>query len=83
MAVQLARSGEREQARTLFRKILEQEPQNIKAWLWLSELSDKLDDQIDALEKAAGLCYAEGPHCPSLQAQLVEIRGSISLSGPV
>lgn len=49
-AIALARAGRRHQARELFLQIVEEEPYNEVAWLWLVGLVDEVEDQIVALE---------------------------------
>lgn len=49
-AIALARAGRRRQARELFLQIVEKDPYNEVAWLWLVGLVDEVEDQIIALE---------------------------------
>ena len=49
-AIQAARSGRKVEARDLFIKIVERDPQNEVAWMWLSGLVDALEDRIVACE---------------------------------
>ncbi len=50
-AISAARSGREILARELFLEIVEVEPRNELAWLWLVGLLDRLEDQIEACEK--------------------------------
>lgn len=82
LAVRLARSGEREQARNLFSQIVEVSPTEVEAWLWLSELADNLDDQVAALDKAVHYIDAKNERQPNLQERLNAIRKVATLPPP-
>lgn len=43
-------SGERRQARDLLLQVVEVEPRNERAWIWLSQLVDEPQDRVTALE---------------------------------
>lgn len=45
-----AENGDREKARSVFLKIVEDDPYNEDAWMWLCDLVDGLEDRIIALE---------------------------------
>jgi hypothetical protein len=79
-AVMLARMGEKAKARVLFLQIVEYEPYRLEAWLWLSELSDNLQEQTIMLEEA--LKHMPADDTKSLQDYLAEVRGSIPLPSP-
>ncbi len=49
-AINAARSGRRQEARDLLLKIVDDQPSNEAAWMWLSGLVDSLEDQIIACE---------------------------------
>jgi tetratricopeptide (TPR) repeat protein len=49
-AVQLARDGKRVEARDIFLRIVEEDPRNELAWMWLAGLVDSLEDKIIACE---------------------------------
>lgn len=49
-AIQAARAGHNEEARNLLIQIVEDDPQNEMAWIWLSGLVDSLEDRIIACE---------------------------------
>jgi tetratricopeptide (TPR) repeat protein len=53
--VAAARAGQREQARDLLMRVLEQDDENISAWLWLSGVVDSLEDQEICLENVLAL----------------------------
>ena len=48
--VDAARSGRRLDARAIFMRVVEVEPQNEMAWMWLTGLVDDLEDKIIACE---------------------------------
>ncbi len=50
-----ARAGQREHARTLLIRVLEEDPRHIPAWLWLSSVVDRPDAQRDCLERVLAL----------------------------
>ena len=45
-----ARAGQRSQAREIFLRVVETEPRNEMAWMWLTGLVDELEDKIIACE---------------------------------
>lgn len=49
-AIQAARAGRREEARDLLIQMVEDDPRNEMAWMWLSGLVDSLEDRIIACE---------------------------------
>ena len=49
-AIQSARAGRRTEARDLLLAVVESDPQNEAAWMWLSGLVDSLQDRIIACE---------------------------------
>lgn len=49
-AIQAARAGRKVEARDLLIQIVESDPQNEMAWVWLSGLVDSLEDRIIACE---------------------------------
>jgi hypothetical protein len=51
-AITAAKTGQRQKARDLLLALVEQEPRNEMAWLWLSEVVDDLEDKMIALENA-------------------------------
>jgi tetratricopeptide (TPR) repeat protein len=50
-----AKSGQRERARDLLMRVVEQDKENVLAWLWLSSVVDSLDDQETCLENVLAL----------------------------
>ena len=59
-ALEAAQSGDRLRACELLRRSLELDAANEQAWLWLAGLSDGLDEQIAALERAVRLNPGNG-----------------------
>ena len=51
-AIQTARAGSRAEARDLFLQVVETDPQNETAWMWLAVLVESLEDRIIACENA-------------------------------
>lgn len=54
-AIQSARAGRRSEARDLLIEVVESDPQNETAWMWLSGLVDSLEDRIIACENVLTL----------------------------
>jgi tetratricopeptide (TPR) repeat protein len=52
MAIQAARAGRKVEARDMLMQIVETDPGNEMAWVWLSGLVDSLEDRIIACENA-------------------------------
>jgi len=50
-----AKSGQRERARDLLMRVVEQDEENVSAWLWLSGVVDSLDDREICLENVLAL----------------------------
>src|SRR3990170_3743612 len=49
-AIEAARGGRKEQARDLLLQVVDKDPHNEEAWMWLSGLVDMLEDRIIACE---------------------------------
>lgn len=64
-AIQQARSGNREQARDYLLEIVEANPNNVIAWVWLIDLLDFVDDRLYACEQV----LAADPENAQLQAK--------------
>jgi tetratricopeptide (TPR) repeat protein len=54
-AIQLAREGRRGEARDIFLRIVEDDPRNELAWMWLAGLVDSLEDRITACENVLAI----------------------------
>jgi len=54
-AIQAARAGRKMEARDLLIQIVEVDPQNEMAWMWLSGLVDSLEDRIVACENVLAI----------------------------
>jgi tetratricopeptide (TPR) repeat protein len=75
-AAELARQGAKKEAKELFTQVVAEEAQNYRAWLWLSELTDDLEEQTALLEKALAVL----PAGVSLQEELSNLYGFTSLT---
>lgn len=82
LAITTAQSGAREEALQIFEEIVAEAPANVQAWLWISELTQSLEEQTRALEHA--MRYAnEGKEIQQdLQSQLTVLRGMMGRSAP-
>ncbi|MCA9901770.1 MAG: hypothetical protein H6654_18435 [Ardenticatenaceae bacterium] len=69
-AVQKAKSGDHDQARSLLLSLVEANPQYELAWLWLSELVAEPEDKIIALENALTI----NPQRPQTKTRLAQLR---------
>lgn len=54
-AIELARSGEKDAARDAFLRVVDEEPSNELAWMWLAGLMDSLEDKIVACENVLAI----------------------------
>jgi tetratricopeptide (TPR) repeat protein len=77
-AITAAKNGRRRQARALLLQLVEQEPDNEVAWLWLSELVETVDDRIIALENAQTI----NPNRVQTQKRLRQLRGRAGSATP-
>jgi tetratricopeptide (TPR) repeat protein len=69
-AIQAARAGRRVEARDLLIQIVEVDPQNETAWMWLSGLVDSLEDRIIACENVLTI----NPSNHRIRAYLEELQ---------
>lgn len=69
-AILAARAGRREEARNLLIGLVEVEPQNEMAWMWLTGLVDTLDDKIIACENVLTI----NPANEKVRAYLAELQ---------
>ena len=53
--ISAAKAGQREHARELLVRVVEQDEENVLAWLWLSGVVDSLDDRAICLENVLAL----------------------------
>lgn len=77
-AVKAARAGERLRARDLLLELVEGEPRNEMAWLWLSELVDDPEDKIIALENVLTI----NPGRPLARQRLEQLREQRTQAAP-
>ena len=69
-----ARSGHRDEARTDLLKVVEEDPKNLTAWLWLSDLVDDPQDRIIALENALTI----NPQQSQVRNRLEQIKKEVA-----
>lgn len=69
-AIAAAKAGQRPRARELLLELIEQDPHNEAAWLWLSGLLPTLNERITALETALTI----NPHNTQAQQQLQKLQ---------
>ena len=65
-----ARGGDKETARNLLTRVIEQDENNASAWLWLSGVVESLDDQQVCLENVLAL----DPHNEAAREGLQQVR---------
>lgn len=70
MAIQAARAGRKIEARDLLLELVEVEPRNEMAWMWLSGLVDTLEDRIIACENVLTI----NPANEKVRAYLAELQ---------
>src|SRR5512133_1556394 len=69
-ALELARSGQKAEARALLREILQADRSNEMAWLWYSDCVDTLEERVQALE----ICLRMNPKAKHARAGLLQLR---------
>jgi tetratricopeptide (TPR) repeat protein len=69
-AIQSARAGRRTEARDLLLDVVESDPQNETAWMWLSGLVDSLEDRIIACENVLTI----NPANEKVRAYLAQLK---------
>jgi hypothetical protein len=74
-AIEAARSGRKTEARDMLLKVVEADPYNEIAWLWLSGLVDTLEDRIIACENVLTI----NPSNEKVKAYLSQLRHKQSL----
>ena len=55
-AIELAQAGKLPEAEKMFRVVLRDDPANLAAWVWYSDVAANLPERIHALERANALC---------------------------
>jgi hypothetical protein len=71
-AIAAVKAGQRQYARELFLELVELDPVNETAWIWLSGLLETREDQIKALENS--ILISKGG--PNLESRLQTVGGS-------
>jgi tetratricopeptide (TPR) repeat protein len=69
-AIQAARAGQKAEARDLLIELVETDPRNEMAWMWLSGLVDSLEDRIIACENVLTI----NPANEKVRAYLAELQ---------
>jgi tetratricopeptide (TPR) repeat protein len=72
-AIQAAKAGRRAEAQQLLLQLVEVDPHQEMAWLWLSELVEEPQDKIIALENALTLNYR-----PAVAERLAKLKEQIT-----
>ncbi|NLF01660.1 MAG: DUF4352 domain-containing protein [Anaerolineales bacterium] len=54
-AIDAIRAKDKDTARTLFAQVVQSDPRNVRAWLWLASTLDDLDRRRECLERALAL----------------------------
>lgn len=70
-AIMLAQAGQRAEARAMLRQIVEADPEQELAWLWLATVSTHRDERIGYLERALAL----NPHNPTSRQAYAQLTG--------
>lgn len=68
-AIQAIQYGDRSAGRQLLARILHTDPQNVRAWLWMSEVADTEEQRRECLERAVAI----DPHNPAARARLAQL----------
>lgn len=61
------RKGQKAEAKVLFKQVLQADRQNDRAWLWLSEVADTLEERIACVERAIAINPTNEPAKVALQ----------------
>lgn len=72
-AIQLAQAGQRTEARQLLNEIVQADPRQELAWLWLATVSTKREDRIRFLERTLAL----NPTNASAQEAYAQLTGEV------
>lgn len=68
LGIEAARDGNKDEARSLFRLLTRQEPQNAQAWLWLAGVAENRSERQAALEQVITLDPGNDMALKGLQA---------------
>jgi hypothetical protein len=72
-AITLAQSGQRTEARRLLKQIIEADPEQELAWMWLATVSTDRDERLACLERVLVL----NPNNPTAQEAYAQITGHL------
>jgi tetratricopeptide (TPR) repeat protein len=81
--ISAARSGQRDRARELLTHVVEQDEENVHAWLWLSGVADSLDERVVCLENVLALDPGNEAAQRGLSIVQAQQRGQPSFSAEV
>ena len=69
-----ANAGQKDKARSIFNQVVAQDPQNLTAWLWLSDLASNPGERASALEHALRI----DPNQPLVQKRLDAVKQELA-----
>lgn len=78
-AVELARAGKKDAARDVFLRVVEEDPRNELAWMWLAGLVDSLEDKVIACENVLTI----NPSNERARNYLERLRNRKTATGPL
>ena len=71
-----ARAGEKDKARAILHQVVAEDPDNLAAWLWLSDLAETPQERLTALDNALKLDSNQ----PQIQKRLEEAMNEVNAS---
>src|SRR3989304_1501413 len=77
--IDAVKRGQKQRARELLLKVVEEDEHSEQAWLWLSAVMDTLQDQITALENVARI----NPNNQAAQRGLATLRSRLAVYAPI
>lgn len=78
-AIELAQAGKHPEAEKMFRVVLREEPANLAAWVWYSDVAADLPERIHAMEQAVAQC----PGNSMLEERLESLRRGLPVQEPM
>ena len=76
-AIELAQNGQRDEARTLLRRVLAQDKNNEAAWMWLASVAESQSERIASLQHVLHL----NPQNEKARSALAQLGQSASQAG--
>lgn len=80
-AIHLAQSGQRSQARELLQQVIEKDPHQAIAWLWLANVADSREARINALQEVLRLDPGNNTARTALEKLGIEIGTIVEEGG--